>query len=111
MKDFQDNDTLEISCPFAKKTVKGNVKLPFSKSESNRALMIAAYGGFPLEINSLSDANDTVLLQKLLHSFSQGASVFDCEDAGTVARFLMAFLAGKQGEWTLTGGPRLCQRL
>ena len=63
MKDFQDNDMLEISCPFAQKTVKGNVKLPFSKSESNRALMIAAYGGFPLEINSLSDANDTVLLQ------------------------------------------------
>ena len=110
MKDFQDNDTLEISCPFAKKTVKGNVKLPFSKSESNRALMIAAYGGFPLEINSLSDANDTVLLQKLLRSFSQGASVFDCEDAGTVARFLMTFLAGKQGDWTLTGSPRLCQR-
>ena len=110
MKDFQDNDTLEISCPFAQKTVKGNVKLPFSKSESNRALMIAAYGRFPLEINDLSDANDTVLLQKLLRSFSQGASVFDCEDAGTVARFLMTFLAGKQGEWTLTGSPRLCQR-
>ena len=110
MKDLQDNDTLEISCPFAKKTVKGNVKLPFSKSESNRALMIAVYGGFPLEINDLSDANDTVLLQKLLRSFTQGASVFDCEDAGTVARFLMTFLAGKQGEWTLTGSPRLCQR-
>ena len=110
MKDFQDNDTLEISCLFAQKTVKGNVKLPFSKSESNRALMIAAYGRFPLEINDLSDANDTVLLQKLLCSFSQGASVFDCEDAGTVARFLMTFLAGKQGEWTLTGSPRLCQR-
>ncbi|MBQ0129062.1 MAG: 3-phosphoshikimate 1-carboxyvinyltransferase [bacterium] len=110
MLDFQDNNMLEISFPFAQKTVKGNVKLPFSKSESNRALMIAAYGEFPLEINSLSDANDTVLLQKLLHFFSQGASVFDCEDAGTVARFLMTFLAGKQGEWTLTGSPRLCQR-
>lgn len=110
MKDFQDNDTLEISCPFAKKTVKGNVKLPFSKSESNRALMIAVYGEFPLEINDLSDANDTVLLQKLLCSFSQGVSAFDCKDAGTVARFLMTFLAGKQGEWTLTGSPRLCQR-
>ena len=110
MLDFQDNNMLEISFPFAQKTVKGNVKLPFSKSESNRALMIAAYGGFPLEINSLSDANDTVLLQKLLCSFCQGASVFDCEDAGTVARFLMTFLAGKQGEWTLTGSSRLCQR-
>ena len=110
MKDFQDNDMLEISCPFAQKTVKGNVKLPFSKSESNRALMIAAYGGFSPDIDNLSDANDTFLLQNLLHTVVESKTLFDCEDAGTVARFLMAFLAGKQGEWTLTGSPRLCQR-
>ena len=110
MLDFQDNNTLEISFPFAKKEVKGNVKLPFSKSESNRALMIAAYGGFPFEIDNLSDANDTLLLKKLLSSFSDGATFFDCEDAGTVARFLMTFLAGKPGEWILMGTSRLCQR-
>ena len=110
MKDFHDNDTLEISCPFAQKTVKGNVKLPFSKSESNRALMIAAYGGFSPDIDNLSDANDTLLLQNLLLSVAESKTLFDCKDAGTVARFLMTFLAGKRGEWTLTGSPRLCQR-
>lgn len=110
MKNPQDNNTIEISFPFAKREVKGNVKLPFSKSESNRALMIATYGGFPLEIEHLSEANDTFLLQKLLCSISEGATVFDCEDAGTVARFLMTFWAGKRGEWILTGTSRLCQR-
>lgn len=110
MKDFHDNDTLEISCPFAQKTVIDNVKLPFSKSESNRALMIAAYGGFSPDIDNLSDANDTLLLQNLLLSVAESKTLFDCKDAGTVARFLMTFLAGKRGEWTLTGSPRLCQR-
>ncbi len=110
MKDFHDNDTLEISCPFAQKTVKGNVKLPFSKSESNRALMIAAYSGLSPDIGNLSDANDTFLLQNLLLSVVESDIFFDCKDAGTVARFLMSFFAGKRGEWTLTGTNRLCQR-
>ena len=55
MKDFQDQNTLEISGSFAKKEVKGNVRLPFSKSESNRALMIAAYGGFSPDIDKDGD--------------------------------------------------------
>ena len=94
----------------------GTVNLPGSKSESNRALMIAAYGGFPLEVDGLSDAHDTVLLKDLLDRSSlRGASAtkqstIDCEDAGTVARFLLTYLAGKSGEWLLTGTPRLCQR-
>ena len=110
MKDFQDQNTLEISGSFAKKEVKGNVRLPFSKSESNRALMIAAYGGFSPDIDNLSDSNDTFLLQNLLSSVVESDALFDCKDAGTVARFLLAFLAGKNGEWTLTGTNRLCQR-
>ena len=96
--------------------LQGTVNLPGSKSESNRALMISAYGGFPIDVENLSEAHDTVLLKKLLFSPSlRGASatkqsIINCEDAGTVARFLLTFLAGKPGTWTLTGTPRLCER-
>lgn len=90
-----------------KKTLHGTVNLPGSKSESNRALMIAAYGGFPLEADGLSNAHDTLLLKQLL---AQTSTTFDCEDAGTVARFLLTYLANKPGTWTLTGTERLRQR-
>ena len=89
--------------------LQGTVCLPGSKSESNRALMIAAYGGFPLEVDGLSDAHDTVLLKTLLEDSSSKANV-DCEDAGTVARFMLTYLADKPGDWLLTGTERLCQR-
>lgn len=87
--------------------LKGSVSLPESKSESNRALMIAAYGGFPLQVENLSDAHDTVLLKTLLENMP---SAVDCEDAGTVARFLLTYLANKPGTWLLTGTSRLCER-
>ena len=43
-----------------------NITLPASKSESNRALMIAAYGGFTPEIRNLSDSHDTKVLKETL---------------------------------------------
>lgn len=96
------------------KSLQGTVSLPGSKSESNRALMIAAYAGFPLEVEGLSEAHDTVLLQKLLRQVnvtaSEGPVSVDCEDAGTVARFMMTYLACRQGTWLLTGSERMCQR-
>lgn len=92
-----------------KKLLQGTVNLPGSKSESNRALMIAAYGGFPPQVENLSEAHDTELLKKLLRQVDAFSSI-NCEDAGTVARFLMTFLAGKPGVWTITGTKRLCER-
>ena len=100
------------------KRLQGTLSLPGSKSESNRALMIAAYGGFPLEVDGLSDAHDTVLLKNLLSATSLRAQRsnplvverVDCEDAGTVARFMLTYLAGRPGTWTLTGTKRLCER-
>lgn len=96
------------------KRLQGTVTLPGSKSESNRALMIAAYGGFPLDVENLSCAHDTELLKTLLEQIQTSTPseemVVDCEDAGTVARFLMTYLAGKPGHWILTGNKRLCER-
>ena len=96
------------------KVLKGSVVLPGSKSESNRALMIAAYGGFPLQVANLSDAHDTILLQQLLQQINKANAddvvVVDCQDAGTAARFLLTYLACRKGQWLLTGSERMQQR-
>lgn len=90
--------------------LRGTVNLPGSKSESNRALMIAAYGGFPCKVSHLSEAHDTVLLKTLLGQTSACGGIVDCEDAGAVARFLLTYLSFRPGTWLLTGSPRLCER-
>lgn len=112
------------------KPLQGRVSLPGSKSESQRALMIAAYGGFstahgnrsttqgpsfvPITIENLSRAHDTVLLQSLLEKIfaaEEAAPVtVDCEDAGTATRFLLPMLASREGTWLVTGTERLRQR-
>lgn len=43
-----------------------DIHLPASKSESNRALMIAAYGGFAPDFQNLSDSQDTLVLMNAL---------------------------------------------
>lgn len=92
----------------------GSIALPGSKSESNRVLMIAAYGGFTPEITNLSDAHDTVLLQRLLRQIGETkpgeTCIVDGEDAGTVTRFLLTYMATTPGDWILTGSERMRQR-
>lgn len=87
--------------------IKGEIKLPASKSEANRALIIAALSGQESELHNLSEANDTQLLQRLLQS---DAETIDAEDAGTVMRFLTAYYAVTGKQKTLTGTERMCQR-
>lgn len=78
-----------------------------SKSESNRLLIIQALLHADLNMLKVSDANDTTLL---LHLLQQKNGVFDVGDAGTVMRFLTAYLATKQGCHTITGNKRMQQR-
>ncbi|WP_161890308.1 3-phosphoshikimate 1-carboxyvinyltransferase [Pontibacter russatus] len=87
--------------------IKGDIKLPASKSEANRALIIAALSGQESELHNLSEANDTQLLQRLLQS---DAETIDAEDAGTVMRFLTAYYAVTGQRKILTGTERMCQR-
>lgn len=87
--------------------IKGRVQLPASKSEANRALLIAALAGGKSDLRNLSEANDTQLLRKLLQSDSE---TVDAEDAGTVMRFLTAYYAITGQQKTLTGTDRMCQR-
>ena len=87
-----------------------DIQLPASKSESNRALMIAAYGVFTPDFQNLSDSNDTFVLANALREIQQNKSVIDIADCGTSARFLTTYLACRKGEWLLTGMERMKQR-
>ena len=88
----------------------GEVVLPASKSESNRALMIASYGGFAPDFQNLSDSGDTMVLAEALRKAQLGASVIDIADCGTAARFMTTYLACHEGDWLLTGTERMKQR-
>ena len=89
-----------------------DIRLPASKSESNRALMVAAYGGFSPDFQNLSDSEDTLVLKKALEEIRAGRAwqTIDVGDCGTAARFLLVFLACRDGQWLLSGSERLRQR-
>lgn len=95
---------------------KASVSIGGSKSESNRALMIAAYGNLDIAIENLSESDDTCLLVENLgkiksaNSESENTTSIYCANAATVARFLLTYLAVKQGKWILFGDVRMHQR-
>lgn len=89
--------------------LRGTVRLPGSKSESNRALIMQALCRDPLEILNLSEAADTVTLRNILEN-REREPVMDVGPAGTAMRFLTAFCAVTAGEWTLTGSKRMKER-
>jgi 3-phosphoshikimate 1-carboxyvinyltransferase len=99
--------TKTITLAHSSGILEGRVQLPASKSEANRALIIAALAGGKSDLQNLSEANDTQLLQRLLQS---DADTIDAEDAGTVMRFLTAYYAVTGQQKTLTGTDRMCQR-
>ena len=102
------------------------IQLPSSKSESNRALMIAAYGGFDPDFQNLSDSKDTLVLKEALRGLSpmsflprhvgeresigDNPCIIDISDCGTAARFMTTYLATHEGDWLLTGSQRMRQR-
>ncbi|MBP5677054.1 MAG: 3-phosphoshikimate 1-carboxyvinyltransferase [Bacteroidales bacterium] len=87
------------------------INLPASKSMSNRWLMINHLMGSHFRIGKLSTSGDTRLLRRLLTQLEEHTSdVFYCDNAGSVARFLMPLLAITNGNYVLTGDARLCQR-
>jgi 3-phosphoshikimate 1-carboxyvinyltransferase len=81
--------------------------LPASKSESNRALILAALAGNLQIIGNLSTARDTQTLDRLLKSTEV---TLDVIDAGTTMRFLTAYLSVSGQRKILTGTPRMCER-
>ena len=107
------SNAIRLSHP--SKQLRGTVELTGSKSESNRALVIQAWGGDAVEVANLSSAADTETLKKALNTVGQGkksgnATVIDIGPAGTAMRFLTAYLSTTDGEYLLTGSERMKQR-
>ena len=91
--------------------------LPISKSIANRLLICKAMRGDDLSEVIASPAfsqypDDVRLMAEHLATMqSARPHVLDCQNAGTVMRFLCAFAAQKEGlELTLTGCERMMQR-
>ena len=87
------------------------VTLPSSKSLSNRWLMLDYMSRTGIKIKNISTSNDTQQLGRLLHQLKASRRHnFDCRDAATVARFMLALLSITPGTHILTGSEQLCRR-
>ena len=89
-------------------SIKCEIDLASSKSESNRALIINALAGSTSHLKRLANARDTETMQRLLSDMD--GEVWDVLDAGTTMRFLTAFAAVKGLPKLMTGTARMKER-
>lgn len=87
--------------------LRASITLPPSKSISNRALILNALSYSSMEIDNLSDCEDT---RVVIDAFNSNSDTFDVGGAGTAMRFLTAFLAAMEGEWIIKGSKRMHDR-
>jgi 3-phosphoshikimate 1-carboxyvinyltransferase len=99
---------MALTLSHTSKKIKGSINLTASKSIANRVLIIKALCADNFNVENLATAKDTATLNKLL--FSNEEQNYDVGHAGTVMRFLTAFLAFKEGKFTITGSERMQQR-
>jgi 3-phosphoshikimate 1-carboxyvinyltransferase len=99
------------------RNIYGEIRLPTSKSISNRLLILQFCYGPDLKIRNLSSADDTVLLSSLLDLIRQyqlrgdtGLLRVDTRNAGSVMRFLLPLLTVTRGHYLMTGNDRMQQR-
>ena len=59
-------DKSQIALSHSNPKIIGEIALPSSKSESNRALIIQALGGNEIQLENLSSARDTQTMIRLL---------------------------------------------
>lgn len=108
----------------------GALRVPPSKSATNRALVAAALTGAPVEILRPLESNDTAALRRCLAAMGArieatgeglrvsgpvsgapgGPVTLDVADSGTAARFLTAVCSAVPGRFLLTGSARLRER-
>ena len=104
----------------------GTVRLPGSKSISNRVLLLAALAKGETEIGGLLDADDTRVMREALSklgvvfsgetikgvggAFPMKKAELFLSNAGTALRPLTAALAFSGGEYRLSGVPRMHER-
>ena len=83
------------------------IKLPASKSISNRALIIYALSNSDVLPQNLSVCDDTEVVVNALMS---NPDVIDIKAAGTAMRFMTAYLSVTPGEHVITGTERMQNR-
>ncbi|MFC0602992.1 3-phosphoshikimate 1-carboxyvinyltransferase [Winogradskyella pulchriflava] len=98
---------MDISIQKSKLLNHQSIQITGSKSESNRLLLLKAL--YPqINIENLSNSDDSVLMQKALQSDDK---VVDIHHAGTAMRFLTAYFSIQEGrEVILTGSSRMKER-
>lgn len=113
--------------PVASVPIEAACAIPGSKSESNRALVLAALGNGPSKLTGVLKARDTGLMISGLRKLGveitlEGDSALvdppqefdaadiDCGLAGTVARFLPPLAALGTGESSFYGDPKMSER-
>ena len=98
------NNMIKVCAP---QRVKGEVRLPSSKSICNRALIINSLAGNDEMPQNLSDCDDTRVMVDWLTS---RPDVIDIGAAGTAMRFSTALLAVTKGTHVITGTERMKNR-
>lgn len=123
---------MSITIPSAKSPIDAKISVPGSKSITNRALLLAALakGESFLENVLFSDDTTTLMvalralgvlldIDKVQHTvkvvgcsgrFPCSSASIHCQDAGTVARFLLVACANQMGVFTFDGSLRLRER-
>ncbi len=113
--------------PTATEPVDATVRLPGSKSVTNRALVLGALASGVTHVRAPLKARDTSLMVEGLRALgasvreegldwfvtgglSDGSATVDAGNAGTVARFLPAVAALRSGDVTFTGDARMSSR-
>lgn len=114
--------------PHAPHGVRGRVDVPGSKSETNRALVMAALGDGPSTITGALASRDSELMIAALRTLGcevtdrgdgeivvepaafRGGVTIDCGLAGTVMRFVPPLALFADGPVTFTGDPHASER-
>lgn len=92
---------------FTQLDISGSVNITFSKSISNRLLVIKALTDRSFAIKNLSESDDTRYMN---NAFTTNSDVVDIGHAGTAMRFLTAYFASKPVQKTITGSERMKNR-
>ncbi len=96
-------------------SISGTINLSGSKSISNRVLLMRTLAASKIRFGNLSNSDDTKKIEFYLkfidicHS-SRVPMTIDAQNAGTVLRFLTAFIAIRSGKWLITGSERMKER-
>lgn len=87
------------------------INIPYSKSISNRLLIMHFLSKSKKTLTHLSQSDDTLLLQSILKQITnQETTIFNTQNAGTTTRFLIALLSATKGNWQINADERMNHR-